>query len=158
MNPLQRARWQFAVLSELAQTGFLHLVPVLDESKDVLDFRLLEASPISTRALGCAGKDLVGLSLKRVLAECGIRLSVLGACRSAFLEQCSRVEHVEGKDEMALHHIQPSRLELTVKVTSQTAVERVMAAQRVLSQLESRDRYSLPGGSLRTSTPWSPSR
>ena len=55
MNPLQRARWQLAVLSELAQPGFMHLAPVLDESRDVLDFRWLEASPTSTRALGHSG-------------------------------------------------------------------------------------------------------
>ena len=157
MNPLQRARWQLAVLSELARPGFMHLAPVLDESRDVLDFRWLEASPTSTQALGCSAKDLVGRSLKQVLAECGIRLSLMAACRSAFLEQCSRVEHVEGKDGMALHQISPSRWELTIKVTNQAAVERVLSAQRVLSQFESRDRYPLPGGSLRTSTPWSPS-
>jgi hypothetical protein len=43
---------------------------------------------------------------------------------------------------------------ITERVTSQTAVEHVLSAQRVLRQLESRDRYSLSGGSLRTSTPW----
>ena len=158
MNPLQRAKWQLAVLSELAQPGFMHLAPVLDERRDVLDFRWLEASPTSTRALGCVGRDLVGRSLKQVLAECGVRPSIMAACRSAFLGQCSRVEHVEGKDGMALHQISPSRWELSIKVTNQAAVERVLSAQRVLSQLESRDRYPLSGGSLRTSTPWSPSR
>jgi len=158
MNPSQRARWQLAVLSELAQAGFMRLSPVLDGSRDVVDFRWLEASPTSTQAIGCAGKDLVGRSLKQVLAESGIRLSMMAACRSAFLEQCSRVELVEGKDGMALHQISPSLWELTIKVTNQAAVERVLSAQRLLSQLESRDRYPLPGGSLRTSTPWSPSR
>ena len=158
MNPLQRARWQLAVLSELAQPGVMHLAPVLNESRDVVDFRWLEASPTSTRALGCAGKDLVGRSLKQVLAECGVHLSIMAACRSAFLEQRSRVEHVDGRDGIALHQISPSRWELTIKVTTQAAVERVLSAQRVLSQLESRDRYSLSGESLRTGTPWSPSR
>ena len=158
MNPLQRARWQFAVLSELAQAGFMHLAPVFDESRDVLDFRWLEASPTSTRALGCAGKDLVGQSFKQVLAECGIRLSIMAACRSAFLEQCSRVEHVEGKDGTVLLQISPSRWELTIEVTNQAEVERVVSAQHVLRQLESRDRYSPPIGSLRTSTPWSTSK
>ena len=158
MNPLQRARWQLAVLSELAQPGVMHLAPVLNESRDVVDFRWLEASPTPTRALGCAGKDVVGRSLKQVLTEGGIRLSIMAACRSAFREQRSRVENVEGKDGMALHQISPSRWDLTIKVTNQPAVERVLSAQRVLSQLESRDRYSLPGGSLRNSTPWSPSR
>ena len=153
MNPLQRARWQLSVLSELAQPGFMRLAPVLEESTDVLDFRWLEASPTSTRALQCAGKDLVGRSLKQVLAECGMRLSIMAAYRSAFLEQCSRVECVEGKDGMALHQISPSPWELTVTVTHQAAVERVLAAQRVVSLLESRGRYPLPGGSLRTSTP-----
>ena len=103
MNPLQRARWQLAVLSELAQPGFMHLAPALDERRDVLGFRWLEASPTPTRALGCVGRDLVGRSLKQVLAECGVRPSIMAACRSAFLGQCSRVEHVEGKDGMALH-------------------------------------------------------
>jgi hypothetical protein len=158
VNPLQRARWQLAVLGELAKPGFMHLAPVLDESGDVLDFRWLEASPTSTRALGCTGEDLVGRSLKQVLAECGIRLSLMDACRSAFLEQCSRVVHVEGNDGMALHQTSPSRWELTIKVTNQAAVERVLSAQNALSQLESRDRYSIPGASLRTGTPWSPSR
>ena len=118
----------------------MHLAPVLGESRDVPDFRWLEASPTSTRALGCAIKDLVGRSLKQVLAECGIRLSIMAAYRSAFLEQCSRVERVEGKDGMTLHQISPSPWELTVKVTNQAAIERVLAAQHVLSQLESRGR------------------
>ena len=158
MNPLQRARWQLAVLSELAQPGFMHLAPVLDERRDVLDFRWLEASPTSTRALGCVGRDLVGRSLKQVLAGCGVCPSIMVACRSAILGQCSRVEHVEGKDGMALHQISPSRWELSINITSQAAVERVLSAQRVLSQLESRDQYPLSGGSLRASTRWSPSR
>ena len=151
MNALQRARWQLAVLSELAQPGFMRLAPVLEEGTDVLDFRWLEASPTSTRALECPGKDLVGRSLKQVLAECGMRLSIMAAYRSAFLEQCSRVERVEGKDGMALHQISPSPWGLTVNVTNQAAVERVLAAQRVVSLLESRGRYPLPGGSPRTS-------
>lgn len=150
---MQRAKWQLAVLGELAQPGFMRLAPVLDGSRDVLDFTWLEASPTSTRALGCGGKDLVGRSLKQVLAECGICLSLMAACRSAFLEQCSRVEYVEGKDGMALHQISPSRWELTIKVINQAAVERVLSAQRVLSQLESRDQYPLSGESLCTSTP-----
>ena len=153
MNPLQRAKWQLAVLSELAQPGFMHLAPVLDESRDVLDFRWLEASPTLTRALRCAGRDLVGRSLKQVLAEYGVRPSMMVACLSAFLGQCSRGEHVEGKNGMALHQISPSSWELSIKVTNQAAVERVLSAQRVVSQLESRGQYPLSGGSLRTSTP-----
>ena len=133
MNALQRARWQLDILSELAQPGFMQLAPVLD-------FRWLEASPTSTRTLECAGRDLVGRSLKQVLAECGIRLSIMSAYRSAFLDRCSRVERVEVKDGMALHQISPSPWGLTVKVTNQAAVERVLAAQRVVSLLESRSR------------------
>ena len=153
MNPLQRAKWRLAVLGELAQPGFMRLAPVLDGSRDVLDFTWLEASPTSTRALGCAGRDLVGRSLKQVLAEYGVRPSMMAACRSAFLGQCSRVEHVEGKDGMALHQISPSSWELSIAVTNQAAVERVLSAQRVLSQLESKDQYSLACRSLRASTP-----
>ena len=99
-------------------------------------------------------RDLVGRSLKQVLAEYGVRPSITAACRSAFLGRCSRVEHVEGRDGMVLHQISLSRWELSIKVTNQAAVERVLSAQRVLSQLESRDQYPLLGGSLRTSTPW----
>ena len=154
MNPLQRAKWQLAVLSELAQPVFMLLAPVRDERRDVLDFRWLEAMPTSTLALGCAGRDLVGRSLKQVLAECVVRPSMMSTCRSAFLAQCSRVEYVEGKDGMALHQISPSRWELSIKVTNQAAVERVLSAQRVLSQLESRGQCPLSGGSLCTSTPW----
>ena len=153
MNPLQRAKWQLAVRGELAQPGFMRLAPVFDGSRDVLDFTWLEASPTSTRALGCAGRDLVGRSLKQVLAEYGVRPSMMAACRSAFLGQCSRVEHVEGKDGMALHQISPSSWELSIAVTNQAAVERVLSAQRVLSQLESKDQYPLACRSLRTSTP-----
>ena len=140
MNALQRARWQLAILSELAQPGFMQLAPVLEEGRDVRDFRWFEASPTSTRALECAGKDLVGRSLKQVLAECGIRPSIMAAYRSAFLDRCSRVERVEGKDGMALQQISPSPWGLTVKVTNQAAVERVLEAQRVVSLLEPRGR------------------
>lgn len=140
MNPLQRAKWQLAVLAELAQPGFMHLAPVLDESRDVRDFTWLEASPTLTRALGCAGEDLAGRMLKQVLVECGIHLSMVAACRSAFIDQCSRVELVEGKDGMMVCQISPSRREVTIKVTSRAAVERVLSAQQVLSQLESRGR------------------
>ena len=92
----------------------------------MLDFRWLEASPTSTRALGCAGRDLVGRSLKQVLAECGVRPSIMVACLSVFLGQCSRVEHVEGKYRTVRHQISPSRWELSIKVTNQAAVERVL--------------------------------
>ncbi len=140
MNALQRARWQLAILSELAQPGFMQLAPVLEEGRDVRDFRWFEASPTSTRAPECAGKDLVGRSLKQVLAECGIRPWIMAVYRSAFLERCSRVERVEVKDGMALHQISPSPWGLTVKVTNQAAAERVLEAQRVVSLLEPRGR------------------
>ena len=52
-DQLLRSVWgQLAVLSELAQPGFMHLAPVLDESRDVVDFRWLAASPTSTPATG----------------------------------------------------------------------------------------------------------
>ena len=134
-----------SIYQSLVNDDFLFPSPVSSTLRrcsvkgDVLDFRWLEALPTSTLALGCTGRYLVGRSLKQVLAEYGVRPSIMAACRSAFLGQCSRVEHVEGKDGMALHQISPSRWELSIKVTNQAAVERVLSAQRVLSQLESRD-------------------
>ena len=148
MNPLQRARWQLAVLVELAEPGHMHLRPVLDDCRDVLDFTWLEASPTSTRAFGCAGEDLVGRSLRQVLADCEMDPSVVVAYRLAFLEQRSRVAHIDGKDGMVLHQISSSRWGVTVKVTSQTAVERVLSAELVARQLESNGRVTQPGESL----------
>ena len=158
MNPLQRARWQLAVLGELAHPAFMRLAPVLDESREVQDFVWSDASPTSMQAFGCAGEDLVGRSLMEVLTECGIDLLILAACQSAFREQCSRVEHVKGKDGLALHQISPSPWEVTIKITSQAAVERVLSAERLIRQLESSDRHCTPSACLRTSTPWSPGR
>lgn len=61
---LQRAKWDLAVLEELAKPGNMELTPVFDMGGEVIDFMWLKASPTSTLAFGCTGEDLAGRLLK----------------------------------------------------------------------------------------------
>ena len=133
---LGQARWDLAVLVELAQPGHMALAPVFDEDGQVIDFVWREASPTSTLALGCAGKDLVGRTLKQVLVECAIDTSLFTRYRAVFLQKRAQVLRVDGEDGVTVHAISPLPDGLTVEVTRIAAMNRVLAAQQTVQGLE----------------------
>lgn len=133
---LGRAKWDLAVLVELAQPGHMALAPVFDEDGQVIDFIWRAASPTSTLALGCAGEDLVGRTLKQVLAECAIDGSLFARYRVVFLQGQAQVLRVAGKDGVTVHTISPLPAGLTVEVTRVAAMNRVLAAQQAVQGLK----------------------
>ena len=124
------------MLVELAQPGHMALAPVLDEDGQVVDFTWREASPTSTLALGCAGQDLVGRTLKEVLVECTIDASLFARYRAVFLRKRAQVLRVDGEDGVTVHAISPLPGGLTVEVTRVAAMNRVLAAQQAVRGLE----------------------
>ena len=136
MNLLNQARWNLSVLMELAQPGHMALAPVFDGGGEVIDFTWQEASPTATLALGCAGEDLVGCALKQVLGQCAIDASVFDRYRAVFLQQQAQSLRVDGKDGFTVHGISPLPAGLTVEVTSVAAMDRMLAAQLALRELE----------------------
>jgi len=133
---LGRARWDLAVLVELAEPGHMALTPVLDDGGQVVDFTWQKASPTSTLALGCAGEDLVGHTLKQVLAECAMDASVFDSYRAVFLQQQARVVRVDGPDGVTVHSISALPTGLIVEVTRVAVMDRALAAQRAVGELE----------------------
>jgi hypothetical protein len=132
MTLLDRAKWNLAVLGELAQPGHMALAAVFDDAGQVIDFTWQEASPTATLALGCAGEDLVGRALKQVLVECAIDASVFDSYRTVFLQQRAETLRVDGPDGVTLHAISPLPDGLTVEVTCIAAMDRVLAAQQAV--------------------------
>jgi hypothetical protein len=133
---LHRARWNLAVLEELAKPGHMALAPVFDDAGQVIDFTWREASPTATLALGCAGEDLVGRRLKQVLVECAIDASVFVNYQTVFLQQQTLVLEVESKNGATFHNISPHPARLTVEITCAAATDRAAAAQREARALE----------------------
>jgi len=112
------------------------LTPVLDDGGQVVDFTWQKASPTSTLALGCAGEDLVGHTLKQVLAECAMDASVFDSYRAVFLQQQARVVRVDGPDGVTVHSISALPTGLIVEVTRVAVMDRALAAQRAVGELE----------------------
>jgi len=136
MKLLDRAKWNLAVLAELAEPGHMALAAVFDNAGQVVDFAWREASPTATLALGCAGEELVGRTLKQVLVECAIDPCVFDSYRTVFLQTRAQVFRVGGKDGDTLHAISPLPPGLTVEVTRVAAIDRVTAAQLAVRGLE----------------------
>lgn len=132
---LQRARWNLAVLVELAQPGHMALAPVFDDGGEVIDFAWQEASPTATLALGCAGEDLVGHKLKQVLVACAMDVSVFATYRTVFLQQRAETLRIDGQDGITEHAISPLPGSLTVEVTRVAAMDRARAAQQAVREL-----------------------
>jgi hypothetical protein len=131
-----QARWNLAVLTELAQPGHMTLAPVWDGGGDVIDFTWQQASPTSTLALGCAGENLVGCSLKQVLRRCATDASVFDSYRAVFLQQQAQILRVDGKDGITVHSISPLPTGLTVEVACVAAMDRLLAAQLAMRERE----------------------
>jgi len=121
---------------ELAEPGHMALAPVFDGAGEVIDFTWQKASPTSTLALGCAGEDLVGCTLKQVLDKCAMDGSVFDSYRAVFLQQRAQVLRVDGPDGVTVHSISALPASLIVEVTRVAARDRALAAQRAVQELE----------------------
>ena len=135
MTLLHRARWNLAVLVELAEPGHMVLAPVFDDGGEVIDFAWQEASPTATLALGCAGEGLVGHMLKQVLVEGAMDVSVFATYRTVFLQQRAETLRINGQDGIAVHAMSPPPGSLTVEVTRVSAMDRALSAQQAVREL-----------------------
>ncbi len=136
LGPICRARWNLAVLSELAEPGRMALVPVVGREGRVSDFMWRYASPTVTLTLGCAGEDLSGLTLTQVLGASALRDALFEICHRTILSRSSLTAAVKVGDWRGRFVAHPSSAGLTGVLTSSSAIRRVIAAQRILRELE----------------------
>ncbi len=131
LGPLRRARWNVAVLTELAEPGFMELLPILAEDDSVIDFECKRASPTAALMLGRAGEDLTGRSLRNfVEGSLGERL--FEACKSAFVSGRSEVAKVQVGELSVLHRVHATHDGVSIHMTCLSAMERMAVAQQVL--------------------------
>lgn len=136
MTRLDQAKWHLAVLMELAQPGHITLAAVFDSLGQVIDFTCQEVSPTATLALGCAGDDLVGRTLKQVLVECEMDASVFAAYQTVFLQQQAQILRVDGPDGVTVHCISLLPAGLSVEISCVAAMDRMLAAHQTMRELE----------------------
>lgn len=133
---LRHARWQLAVLAELAEPGEMQLSAVFNAAGQIVDFEWRRLSPAVTRAVGCPGANLVGQSMLQYFDESHPAYELLDIYRAAWKSGASRVARIILDDCVYLHQAARSMLGVAVRVTNITAFERVIAAQHMLRVLE----------------------
>lgn len=140
VGPMHRAKWNVAVLSELAEPGRMVLIPVVGREGRVGDFMWRRASPTVTLMLGCAGEDLSERTLTQVLGAGALRDALFETCHRAFLNRSPQTAAVTCGDWRGRLVAHPSSAGVTAVLTCALAIERVIAAQRVLRELQGRQR------------------
>lgn len=136
LGPLARARWNLAVLTELAEPGDMELLPILAEDESVIDFEWSRASPTATWMLGRAGEDLTGRRLRTFFeGDLGERLFEVYKC--AVVSGRSEIAKVEVGDLSVMHRVFSKHDGVSVHMTCLSAMERMAAAGVVLLALMS---------------------
>lgn len=136
LGPMRRAKWNVAVHFEMAEPGRMMMIPVVEPEGRVGDFRCHCASPTVTWMLGCAGEDLSGRTLTQILGASPLRDTLFETCHQAFLNRLPQTAAVNGVEWRGSIDALPSSAGLTVVLTSSSAIERVIVAQRVLRELD----------------------
>lgn len=152
LGPMRRAQWNVAVLSELAEPGRMVLIPVVEREGRVVDFTWQWASPTVTLLLGCTGEDLSGRTLTQVLGASPLRNALFETCHRAFLDRSTQTAAVNGSDWQGRLDAHASAGGLTAVLTSSSAIDRFVAAQGVLRELEQLSGSTCARGAHRSET------
>ena len=142
LGPLELAKWQVAVLQELATPGVAQFVVVRDSSNEVVDFLCTAASPTVARLFGELSGDVVGRRLTEMSAA-EIDLSDLLLAYLEVIENGSSVSYrsirLRGEDAPLEHRIIRLSLdELGVVITESSALERALIAREELQSMRAR--------------------
>ena len=140
LEMLQRARWQLAVTSELAQPGLMELVPIHDSRRQVIDFEWTGATRMASHLLTGLEDDLAGRRLLDVMANHADILTVFDAYRNVAAHCMASVVVVQrsgaGMVSAAVHRVHASPEGIAVVLYSPSAVSREAACERALRALE----------------------
>jgi hypothetical protein len=127
-SPLRCAKWQFAVMCELAEPGVMELTPVMGADLEVVDFEWVGATPMASHLMDCAGANLVGQRLLTIMDGHPDIRNVFDVYRSA-LKQVKEltVEYrsTHGTRECVVsHEVKPSHGAISVVLKSSMAIDR----------------------------------
>ena len=136
LEPLARARWQLAVLTELAQPGHMEMSPVRDRSGRVLDFEWRDSDPLAALTFGCAGEEMFGRRLRKSFASTPLVGPLFDMYLRTLLSGRPQFVRILAGEWSAMHHARPSSQGVKVIVTKAAAVARAAAAQRSVRSLE----------------------
>jgi hypothetical protein len=129
-----------AVLSELAEPGQMVLIPVVGRQGRIADFVWRSANPPAAAMLGCPGENVAGRTLREVLGTGSLCNVLFATYQRAFLSRSPQTVDVEFGDWRGRHDACPSAEGLSVVLMASSALERVVAAQRILRDLEEASR------------------
>ena len=145
LGPLRRAKWNLAVLAELAAPCQMELAPVRDPQGRLVDFQWRSADPLAALTLGLPGTELSGQSLLRLLWRKALGATLFQTYELAVRRDQAQVIRLRVGDWSGMHRVRPTEHGITVVLTSSSAVLKVIAAQRALQALE-RPTGSTPEG------------
>lgn len=130
------ARWDLAVLAELAATSAMELAAVEDTHGGLIDFEWRFADPLATWTLGHAGEELCGTRLTQLPDQFALATVLFSAYRGVWLGGQPQSIQVTCGDWSGVHDVRRSVIGVSVLVTSPVEVQRHMAAQRHLHAIE----------------------
>ena len=131
-----RARWNLAVLSELAAPCHMELAVVWGPGATMVDFEWRHADPLAGSALGSGGADLAGQRLRSCLPDQALTAALFEVYQCAFRTRKAQTTIVRCGDWSTVHRVRPSVAGVSVTITNPSAAERVTEAQRLLLALE----------------------
>jgi hypothetical protein len=140
LGPVRRARWQLAIASELAQSGFMELAPVRDSKQQVTDFEWISATPMASRLMTGLGNELTGRRLLDVMANHADARTVFDAYRNVAARCMASAVVVQrsgaGMDSAVVHRVNASAESVAVVLSSPSAMSREAACKHALRALE----------------------
>ena len=138
-SALAQAQWRQAVLTELAEPGYIDLAPLRNEESKIFDFSPTQVSPTAAKLLGLDGEpvsaqllgDIGCVQSRRHLLE-GCRQVAIGGRDVALTAKCA-----DGTlDSVVVHRVFASQTSVTVGLTCPTAIARLRTAERALHALD----------------------
>lgn len=144
LSRLTRARWDFAVMTELAVAGRMTLLPLHGRDGALLDFEWISATPTATLMFPGFGQDMRGKRMRRVCAELGVEVVLFDAYSRAFLGRRAEVANVITSHWTGVHRACPESGRLTVLLKCTSAALKVVEAQRVLREVSEADGLGQP--------------
>ena len=132
LTATQRARWDVAVLEELAAPCAMELAAIVDALGSLIDFEWHFADSLATLTLGNAGADLSGIRLTQLPDQSLLAALLFSTYASVWQSSQPQSVQVTCGDWSGEHDVCRSATGVSVRVTSSAAVLRHMVAERHL--------------------------
>jgi len=146
LNPLQCAKWQYALATELAEPGLMNLVPLRDTAGCVIDFEWTRATNMAAHLLIGQPIELLGRQFLFTMAGHPDASRLFEVYRAALTDQV--VHTTESRNEIdtdnanVVHTINASDGLISVVLHSPDAIARAEQVRRVLSAMA--EKYPQP--------------